>query len=207
MNASPLTLSTSQWVQSSSHWSFIAQEENGTDRDLQWSHHTWIPAFAENVVLEMLTISCRATFTNYMNSGPKTSEKNNFLHLGSHIPFSFPQCLQQSKEHLSPLLSTLAVWREVPSSMSNPPTKSHISALPEICTKPGQLVLPSFRRHLKKILPHSNLNIFSPLVVYQILPTRAELQYICVDSKERKWLVKNKPNILLKSLSDVKMSS
>lgn len=110
-------------------------------------------SFAENFVLEMLTTSCRATFTNCMNSGLKTSEKNHFLHPGSHIPSSFPQCLQLFKEHLSPLLSTLVVWKEVPSSVSNPPPKSHTSPLPDICTQPCQLVLTCFRRHLEKNTP------------------------------------------------------
>lgn len=37
--------------------------------------------------------------------------------------------------------------------MSNPPSKSHTSLLPEIFTQRGQLVLTSFRMHLEKNTP------------------------------------------------------
>lgn len=87
MNTSPLTLSTSQWVQYSSRWSFIAQVENGTDKDLQRSHHTRIPVFAENVSLEMQTTSCTATFPKRRKSGLKTPGKTIFHTQGITFPF------------------------------------------------------------------------------------------------------------------------
>lgn len=115
MNTSPLTLSTSQWVQYGSRWSFIAQVENGTDKDLQRSHHTRIPVFAENVSLEMQTTSCTATFPKCRKSGLKTSGKIIFHTQGITFPF-LSLSVHNGVKIISALLSTLEVWEEISSS-------------------------------------------------------------------------------------------
>lgn len=165
--------------------------------------HIWIPVFAENVVLEMLTTSCRATFTNCMNSGLKTSEIIFYIQ-GLIFPLLSLSAYNSLKSPFFHSCQLLPFERRFPA-----PCQILLLSLIHLFF---QKFLPNVVSWFwllsgciwKKILLHSNINIFSPSIIHQILLTRAELQYIWVDSKENKWLVKNKSNILI---SEVKMSS